>query len=117
MQLVFDSLKKLNTHANVEQVYDDVVIHHPTITKATVYRNLKRMESLGMVLDIGNFDGAVRYDHNCHDHAHLFCDECGRVFDVDGNFGDLCSHAIAPDGVEIRNFQLTFSGLCRDCRE
>jgi len=115
-QLVYNAVRELNIHATAEQVYEYVVIDHPSISKATVYRNLSQMSDAGELLNIGSFYGSVHYDHNCHDHYHFVCEECKRVFDIPACLPDLYDELDDIDGFEIRSHNLSFSGLCRECR-
>ena len=115
-QLVFNAVRDLNIHATAEQVYEYVVFNHPSISKATVYRNLNQMSDAGELLNIGSFHGAIHYDHNCHDHYHLICEECKRVFDIPACFPDIYGELTDIDGFEIRSHNLSFSGVCRECK-
>ena len=115
-QLVFDAVRELNIHATAEQVYEYVVAIHPSISKATVYRNLSQLSDAGELLDIGSFHGSVHYDHNCHDHYHFICDDCKRVFDIPACFPDLYTGLSDIEGFEIRNHNLSFSGVCKECK-
>jgi len=114
-QLVLDAVRELNIHATAEQVYEYVVESHPSISKATVYRNLSQMSDAGELLNIGAFHGSIHYDHNCHEHYHFICEECKRVFDVPACFPDLYSNLADIDGFEIRSYNLSLCGVCRDC--
>jgi len=115
-QLIFNAVRELNIHATAEQVYDHVVANHPSISKATVYRNLSQLSDAGELLNIGSFHGSVHYDHNCHDHYHFICEKCKRVFDIPACFPDLYGGLTGIDGFEIRNHNLSFGGVCRECR-
>ena len=115
-QLILDAVRELNIHATAEQVYEYVVGKHPSISKATVYRNLGQMAESGELLNIGNFDGSSRYDHNCHNHYHFICERCKQVFDVNDYFPDILSKITGMDGFEITGHNLTFNGLCLDCK-
>jgi len=119
-QLILNGVRELNIHATAEQVYDHVVAKHPSISKATVYRNLGQMAESGELMNIGNLGGATHYDHNCHQHYHFLCEKCHRVFDVNTYFPDLCNQLTNQltnmDGFEIREHHLDFVGLCRDCK-
>ncbi|MCL2231864.1 MAG: transcriptional repressor [Treponema sp.] len=115
-QLILNAVKKLNIHATAEQVYDYVVIEHPSISKATVYRNLSQMVESHELLNIGSFHGAAHYDHNCHKHYHFICDSCKKIFDVDNYLPGIYGQLTAMDDFEIRGHNLNFNGLCRDCK-
>jgi Fe2+ or Zn2+ uptake regulation protein len=116
-QAIFDSVRELNSHATAEQVYEHVVKKHPAISKATVYRNLGQMADAGALLNIGSFSGSIRYDHNCHNHYHFVCERCKCIFDVDDYLPGFTDDLKIMDGFEIRGYNLTFSGLCRACKE
>ena len=46
-QLVLEAVAQLHNHPTAEQVYAQVVKAHPTISKATVYRNLASLSEDG----------------------------------------------------------------------
>lgn len=115
-RLIHEAIKKLNIHATAEQVYEYIAKEHPSVSKATVYRNLSRMAEAGELLNIGSFGGSVHYDHNLIKHYHFVCDKCGRVFDVDGFFPEIEGHIKNMEGFEITSHSLVFGGICRECR-
>jgi len=114
---IFDAVRELDIHATAEQVYEYVVKKHPTISRATVYRNLSQMSDAGELLNIGSFHGSAHYDHNCRTHYHFVCDGCRRVFDVDACFGEMFSGIPDLEGFEIKSQNLSFGGLCADCKK
>ena len=116
-QIILEAVKELDIHASAEQVYEYVIQRHPNISKATVYRNLNQTVESGELLNIGDFDNATHYDHNCHNHYHLMCEKCKRIFDVEGDYSNIISQAPQTDGFDITGFCLTFSGLCWDCKD
>jgi len=114
-QLILDAVRELDRHATAEQVYGLLVRRHPSISKATVYRNLGRMAESGELLNIGSLHGSARYDHNRHKHYHFVCDECRRVFDVDAYSQNINEDIPEMEGFSIKGHALTFHGTCRDC--
>jgi len=115
-QLILDAVKELNIHATAEQVFEYIIRKHPSVSKATVYRNLSRMAELGDLLNIGIFYGSAHYDHNCHEHYHFICESCKRVFDVDGKFSEIINKIEKNDGFNITSCRISFSGLCSYCK-
>ena len=90
----------------------------PTISIATVYREIARLLEQGEVAKVSLPGAADRYEtKECasHHHHHFHCDDCGRVFDIEG-----CSeerHMHLPAGFEVARHEVTYYGNCRDCRE
>jgi Fe2+ or Zn2+ uptake regulation protein len=114
-QLILDAVGQLDIHATAEQVYEHVALAHPSVSKATVYRNLRLMAEAGELLNIGSFNGSTHYDHRCHEHSHFVCERCKRVFDIEGDFSDIASRAGKTNGVTINAYHLFFSGICQEC--
>ena len=115
-QMILDAVKALDIHASAEQVYEYVAQKHPNISKATVYRNLSQMVEAGELVNIGDFGGSAHYDHNRREHYHLMCENCIRIFDVEGDYSDIIGKVGDTNGFEITDFHLTFSGICRECK-
>ena len=115
-QIVFDAVKELDIHATAEQVFGHVAKSHPSISKATVYRNLNRLADSGDLLNIGVHYGSTHYDHNCHEHYHFVCESCKRVFDIEGDFSDIVQRVRKTDGFEVSSCYVSFGGKCWECK-
>ena len=51
-QLVLDAVFRLANHPTAEEVYAEVARSHPTVSKATVYRNLGSLSEDGLLRHI-----------------------------------------------------------------
>jgi len=116
-QLIYDAVRELDIHATAEQVYEYIILKHPTISKATVYRNLHQMSESGELLDIGTFYGSTHYDHRIDEHHHFVCEDCYQVFDVDGDYSDVLDRTQDNQGFDVSTYQLSFGGTCWGCKE
>ena len=112
-QLIFNAVSELDIHATAEQVYEYVTIKHPTISKATVYRNLNQMAESGDLLNIGNFCGQTHYDHNLHNHHHFVCKSCRKVFDIELDFAKVYSEL---EHFGFDDLNIGFTGICNECK-
>ena len=115
-RVIHEAVGALATHPRAEDVYEQVKKQHPTIGRATVYRNLHRMAAEGQLLDIGKIDGVTRYDHNTHPHYHFECKVCKKVYDIDGQLQDLCQQVSSPEGFDVQEHVTYFRGLCAGCK-
>ncbi len=116
--LVLEAVNKLKCHATAEEIYQAVVGEHPNISKATVYRNLNQLSQSGEIRKIEVPDAADRFDHRCHDHYHVRCTQCGRVFDVDMDYIDDLQKAIRDThGFQFSGHDLMFKGICPQCQK
>jgi len=71
------------THPTMEEMYNGIREENPTISLATVYKNVNLLKEQGMVIEINIPNGKMRYDYLTHPHIHLVCKSCGCVEDLD----------------------------------
>ena len=115
--LVFEAVNKLQCHATADEIYETIVTEHPNVSRATVYRNLKLLSETGYIRKIEIPGGADRFDHMCHDHCHVKCEKCGRVFDVDMEYITGIEKNIKDDrGFKFTGYDILFRGVCPDCQ-
>ena len=116
--LVLEAVNVLQCHATADEVYEAIVQEHPTVSKATVYRNLNLLSEMGEIRKMEIPGGPDRFDHRCHDHCHVRCEKCGRVFDVDMEFVSGLEKGIRDDrGFAFTGYDILFRGICPDCRK
>lgn len=111
-------LRRTRLHPSAEMVYEMLRPDFPDISLATVYRNLSRFKSEGLIQSLGTVDGIERFDADTHPHVHFICTGCGRVMDLPQLEPPLSlgQEAEASTGCHVESCQLTFSGLCGHCQ-
>lgn len=112
-QIILHTMRNLASHPTAEEVYLRVVQTHPTISKATVYRNLAAAAEADEIAAVGTFDGAMRFDHNNEKHFHFVCEHCKMLIDVP--WIELQDQLTALHGLTIKKVELTLRGLCEAC--
>lgn len=115
-QLVLSAVRQLQNHPTADEVYQEVQKNCPTISRATVYRNLKLLAEEGEIR-LRNISGSPeRYDHICSNHYHLRCEQCGKVMDVEMPYMAFLDEKVRKrDEYLIKSHDLTFVGLCPEC--
>lgn len=110
-------LAKSIGHPSVEDIYDQIKIDFPTMSLATVYRNIVLIKSLGEVLELGFPDGSNRYDGNKpYPHPHVICIYCKKIVDPDlDNLDELKNEVASETNFKILNHRLDFFGICSNC--
>ena len=115
--LVYEAVHRLQNHATAEEIYDEIVKEHPTISRGTVYRNLNRLAEEGEIRRMEIPGGPDRFDHRCHGHYHARGLKCGRVFDVEiAYLPDLPKAVTDAHGFSISGHDIIFTGICPDCQ-
>lgn len=103
-------------HPTAETVYLAMKEDFPNISLGTVYRNLSLLAELGEILKISVGSGPDRFDANLEPHYHFFCNECGRVLDLEMASVEHIN-VIAEHGFEgrIEGSITHFFGKCPEC--
>ena len=115
-EAVYNYLRSTCEHPSAEMVYDALKGEMPALSLATVYRNLKLLEELGLVRRVTSYAGSERYDACCGDHIHFLCRGCGRVEDVKSADAEGIRAAVTlPEGCTADKMDLTVTGLCSIC--
>jgi Fur family transcriptional regulator, peroxide stress response regulator len=112
-------LAKSEGHPSVEHIHARVKEDFPTMSLATVYKNIILIKSLGEVLELGFPDGSNRYDGNKPTpHPHVICIKCKKIVDPDlDSLDEMQKEVAAETNFKILNHRLDFFGICRDCLE
>ncbi len=114
--LVLKILRASHNHPTAEWIYEESRKELPGISLGTVYRNLNFLAERGKIRRF-NFAGVTRYDGDLRVHYHVRCINCGSVSDI-----PYISHRVETreietlTGYQIHGHQLTFSGICPECR-
>jgi Fe2+ or Zn2+ uptake regulation protein len=116
--LVLETVNKLRCHATADEIYAELTMEHPSISRATVYRNLQRLCENGAIQRLEIPGGADRFDHLSYKHYHVRCTRCGRVIDVDMDYiADLEQSVKNAHGVMLTGHDIIFKGICLECRK
>jgi Fur family peroxide stress response transcriptional regulator len=78
-------LKELGkkTHPTMDEMYSGIREDNPTISLATVYKNVNLLREQGIVIEINVPNGKMRYDYLARPHIHIVCKSCGCIEDLD----------------------------------
>lgn len=115
-ELILTALKENVVHPSAEYIYKILKAEHPTISLATVYRNLNKMAETGMIKKIEGLEDSDHFDHNTHEHYHLLCVKCNKIFDVPSDVApDVCK-IVENSGFKILDHEITFRGICPECK-
>jgi Fur family peroxide stress response transcriptional regulator len=110
-------LAESDGHPSVEDIHSQIKQDFPTMSLATVYRNIVLIKSLGEVLELGFPDGSNRYDGNKPTpHPHVICTRCKKIVDPDLDSLDEMTREVALEtDFKILNHRLDFFGICSNC--
>jgi Fur family peroxide stress response transcriptional regulator len=104
-------------HPSAAQLYERVRTRFPTMSQATVYKTLALLKEMNQVQEV-DLHGDSHYDGNRPaPHPHLICMHCKRIMDAEMELSPgLISQLEQASGYQIIRPQITFLGLCPDCK-
>jgi Fur family peroxide stress response transcriptional regulator len=90
----------------------------PTVSHATVYRNVQELVRAGLIGTLERSGAAVQFEINPDHHHHFICQRCGRVWDVylDQVAVRLDRRRSPLTGFRIDRRDVQLHGLCARCR-
>jgi Fur family peroxide stress response transcriptional regulator len=110
-------LSQTRTHPTADELFRKVRRQLPSVSHATVYRNLQELVRARLIATLERAGGPVQYDANPDEHHHFVCTRCGRVTDIYlkdiGYAIDSRRSALAPARIDRAEVQL--HGLCVGC--
>lgn len=104
-------------HPSVQQIFERVRDHFPSMTLATIYSTLDVLEKSGLIQELP-FPQFSRYESNMDPHVNLVCIQCGNV--IDSIVGQDAVVRLRDQISGQANFQVAwqrvdFHGWCRRC--
>jgi len=114
---VLEALFASGEPVSAEQIADGLDGQLPTLELTSVYRNLERLEQLGVVSHVHVTHGAGLYAlARDGDREYLVCERCGRLTSVEPAELDPIRDAISDQfGYHVRFSHFPLHGHCADC--
>ena len=113
------ALSRTTGHPTADALFKKVRKVLPTVSHATVYRNVQELVRAGLIGTLARSGAAVQFEINPDHHHHFMCRRCGQVWDV-----YLDQVAVTRDrqrsplnGFRIDRRDVQLHGLCARCRD
>ncbi|MCE5236758.1 MAG: transcriptional repressor [Clostridiaceae bacterium] len=117
-ELLVSQLRRYRGHPTADVLYASVRSENPTISLATVYRNLNQLVDSGIVMRISVPGQADRFDDKNDGHQHMLCTECGGITDIPASaLPDVCGTVSDNTGLHVSACNMIFYGLCKACEK
>lgn len=113
-QLIMDAVMASETHPTADELFREIRDRLPTISLATVYRNLNILAGDAKIRKVEMPGMPDRFDWRMESHDHLLCEGCGKVFDF-ALPQALIGQIEQASGMQVRQYSLVAKGKCRGC--
>jgi Fur family transcriptional regulator, peroxide stress response regulator len=116
-QVLYEVMREMNGHPSPEEVYARVKRKIPSISLATVYKNIHLFVESGVFRKMSMHHGSVRVEMNDEAHHHLVCSKCKAIADIDEEaLGTLMKRKKLADGFLVERYAVDVIGLCAKCQ-
>lgn len=116
-EAVLESIPQMGEHLNPAEILKQGRVRYPALGRATVYRTLELLTSLGIVRPIYIGEAGPAYICTQGGHHHLVCSRCGVMVDFDRCVVDeMAADLHARFGFIITSHLLEFYGFCPACQ-
>lgn len=113
---VLSALEGRRDHPTADQIYQKVRQQLPAISFNTVYKTLEVLCRKGLVMKVNPLHEVARYDIQTHDHCHLICRLCHRIYDLEKEAGPIeLSPEEIPPGFRVDSRSVIYWGVCPHC--
>ena len=101
-------------HINIDDIYEDVRELHPTLSLATIYKNISLMQENNVIVEVPMNGKKSKYELKKDDHIHLICQGCGEIKDT--SITDKTQEALVVENFQLNASQINLYGLCQTCQ-
>ena len=116
-RVIYETVMSLEGHPSPEIIYEAVRKRIPSISLATVYKNVRTFLASGMLREVSMHHGSIRVEPNESEHYHLVRTRCRRITDLDP--GSVQVQPLAKKrslkGFQVTRISIDVLGVCALC--
>ena len=102
-------------HINVDEIYEDVKELHPTLSLATIYKNIILMQESNVIVEVPMNGQKSKYELTKEEHMHLVCQVCGTI--EDRKIKPEAKEALVVEDFKLKSSKINLYGVCQSCQE
>ena len=115
-QVIYETVMSLSGHPSTEAIFEKVKERIPSISLATVYKNVRTFLDSGVFQEVSFHHGSLRVEANRRPHHHLICTHCKSVTDLDADeLEPVQLKGQVPRGFQVQRFAVDVLGICESC--
>lgn len=114
---IYETVLAMHGHPSPELIYEAVRRKIPSISLATVYKNVHTFVDTGMLREVSLHHGSIRVEPFGKEHHHVMCERCRQIGDIDA--GCITPSARMkqrlPRGFRVTRIAVDIVGICASC--
>jgi Fur family peroxide stress response transcriptional regulator len=101
-----------NGHISIDDLYNHIKEKFPSISLATVYKNIHTLKDEGILLEIHPQNEKPHFEIKKAPHGHFICKKCGKIYDFEVKTS--CNPHLSEIS-EIDESEVYLYGVCKNC--
>lgn len=106
----------LSGHLNIDELYKTLQIKFPSISLATIYKNINAMLEISFLSEVKIPHQKSVYELTKKEHSHVVCRECNSILDIELETQTLLNQASQLSNYQLSETSIVFNGVCGNCR-
>lgn len=102
-------------HVDVDHIYKRLKEKVPSISLATVYKNLHSLKNADLIKEVMIEGRKSVYEFKDTDHIHVVCVKCGKIEDMHEGIDSLNLAATKNFDRPVYGLKVTLESICSDC--
>ena len=116
-ELILNEVRNNHLHPTADILYTNLKKDNPGLSLGTVYRNLSQLTEHGFISKLSMPNQSDRFDMNTKPHAHLICENCNNIFDIESSYIDTFINDLSKkEDIEVSNYDIILKGICNNCK-
>lgn len=111
---IYDIVSVSGSHMTAEQVFSELKLAYPRVSRATVYNNLNKLCDVGLIRRLSTDGFADRFDNSIR-HDHLLCQCCKKLTDI--SIEDLTGQIKKQLDIDFVSYELKVIYICPECKK
>jgi Fe2+ or Zn2+ uptake regulation protein len=100
-------------HIGIDEIFNEIKIQFPTISLATIYKNINTLKEEGILSEIHPQNSKPKFEIKKIPHGHFICKSCGEVYDFE--IKNSCNPNL-DEVAEIKESEVYLYGVCKNCK-
>jgi Fur family peroxide stress response transcriptional regulator len=117
-QVLYETMQAMHGHPSPEEVYAEMKQRIPSVSLATVYKNIHLFVASGVFRELSMHHGTLRVEMNGEEHHHMVCSICRSITDLedkDLKIG-LPQEPQIVAGFLVERYAVDVIGVCPACQ-
>lgn len=115
-RLAIIEVLRANGHMSVDDLYQILLEKFPTISLATIYKNINAMQKKSFLEELKTPSQKNVYELRKKTHSHVVCSKCNHIMDIYVDTSSLLKQANSLSNYSLLEGSVLFTGICPTCR-